>query len=68
MIAIWNTYCDGLDCEVFVVVRAMAVFKFWDPGPFFICGALRVNVENSWGPGGCCLRGGGGEALKYFRF
>ena len=30
----------------------MAVFKFWGRGPFFICGALRVNVENSWGSGG----------------
>ena len=32
--------------------QAVAVFKFWGPGPFFICGALRVNVENSWGSGG----------------
>ena len=38
------------------VLHAVAVIKFWGHGPFFICGALRVNVENSWGSGG----GGGG--------
>ena len=36
----------------------VAVFKFWGPGPFFIWGTLRVNVENSWGLG----------ALKISRF
>ena len=44
----------------------VAVFKFWGPGSFFICGALRVNVENSWGGWGVALSGsavgrGGGE-------
>ena len=37
--------------------QSVAVFKFWGPGPFFICGALRVNVENSLGSGGRCLGG-----------
>ena len=36
----------------YIGCQAVAVFKFWGPGPFFICGALRVNVENSWGSGG----------------
>ena len=26
---------------------SVAGFNFWGPGPFFICRALRVNVENS---------------------
>ena len=40
-----------------VLLWPVAVFKFWGPGPFFICGALRENVENSWGSGGAVLGG-----------
>ena len=63
-LAITGAWQGSSRSKLYEELGSAAVFKFWGTGPFFICGVLRVNVENSWGLGALS---GGGE-LKMFRF